>query len=168
MAGSRVKVCKGKQGKLRIPPIHCESPTWWQEFDIYIEIRNRRKFISIGTPPEKPKRIYESPLREAMRCQRLLNDPYIRSQLDIARELGITKARVSQVMALLKLTPEIQKALLALQDQNIIRFFSERRLRPLLTIKSPRKQIREFNKMKEQIQLELNSSLLPDYRFSNP
>jgi len=89
-----------------------------------------------------------------MRYQRLLNDPFIRSQLDIARELGITKARVSQVMALLKLTPEIQKALLALQDQKTIQYFSERRLRPLLTIKSPRKQIREFNKMKEQIQQE--------------
>jgi len=65
MAGSRVKVCKGKQGKLRIPPIHCKSPTWWPEFDIYIEIRNWRKFISIGNLPRKPQRICESPLRDS-------------------------------------------------------------------------------------------------------
>lgn len=138
--------------KLPVSPTHCESPTFWQEFDIYIEIRNRRKFIGIGTPPEKPQKSYESPLREALRYQRLLNDPFIHSQLDIARELGITRARISQVMALLKLAPEIQRELLALQDQKAIRFFSERRLRPLLNIKEPSKQIQEFNKMKEQIQ----------------
>jgi hypothetical protein len=72
-----------------------------------------------------------------MRYQKLLGDPFIKSQLDIARELGITRARVSQVMALLNLAPEIQRELLALQDQKAIRFFSKRRLRPLLTIKDP-------------------------------
>jgi len=152
MAGSRVKVCKGEQGKLRIPPIHCKSPTFWQEFDIYIEIRNRRKFISIGNPPEKPQRIYESPLREAMRYQKLLSDSFTKPYLDIARELGITRA--SQVMALLNLVPEIQRALLALQDQKTIRYFSELRLRSLLTIKEPFRQIREFNKTKEKFHLE--------------
>jgi len=137
---------------LRIAPIHCEGPTFWQEFDIYIEIRNRRKFIGIGTPPEKPQKIYESPLRETMRHQRLFKDPFIKSQLDIAREFGITRARVSQIMALLKLAPEIQKELLSFKDQKAIRYFSERRLRPLSAIKDPAKQIREFNKMKEKLQ----------------
>lgn len=87
-----------------------------------------------------------------MRYQRLLNAPFIRSQLDIARELGITRA--SQVMALLNLVPEIQKEFLALQDQKTIRYFSELRLRSLLTIKEPFRQIREFNKMKEKFHLE--------------
>jgi len=89
---------------------------------------------------------------EAKRYENLLGDPFINTQSDVARELGVTRARVSQVMGLFKLSPQIQKELLALQDQNIIRFFSERRLRPLLTIKDQSKQIREFNKMKEQIQ----------------
>lgn len=54
-------------------------------------------------------------------------------------------------MGLLKLPPQIQKELLALEDQAAIRFFSERRLRPLLAIKSQRKQVIEFRKMKEKI-----------------
>jgi len=93
-------------------------------------------------------------LIEAKRYQRLLNDPFINSLADVARELGITRARVSQVIGLLKLTPEIQKALLGLQDQKAIRYFSERRLRPLLTIKNFSQQIREFKKMREKIQSE--------------
>jgi len=136
---------------LSIALIHCESLTFWQEFDIYIEIRNRRKFIGIGTPPGKPQKTYESPIREAMGYQRLLKDPFIKSQLDIAREFGITRARVSQIIARLKLAPEIQKELLSLKDQKAIRYFSKRRLKPLLAIKEPIKQIREFNKMKEKL-----------------
>jgi hypothetical protein len=63
------------------------------------------------------------------------------------RELGITRARVSQIMGLLKLPEEIQKVLLGLTDQQAIRFFSERRLRRLLVIQEPAKQVREFNRM---------------------
>jgi hypothetical protein len=117
-----------------------------------MEIKGRKRIIKIGKPPEKPQKIYECPLLEAKRYQKILDDPFINSLADVARELGITRARVSQVMGLLKLAPEIQKELLNLQDQKAIRYFSERRLRPLLTIKDPARQIREFNKMKEKIQ----------------
>lgn len=136
---------------LLVPPIHCEDLPWWQEFNIY-QKRNRQLFIGIGTPPEKPQKIYECLLLEAKRYENLLGNPFINTQLDVARELGITRA--SQVMALLNLVPEIQRALLALQDQKTIRFFSELRLRSLLTIKEPFRQIREFNKTKEKFHLE--------------
>jgi len=33
-----------------------------REFDIYIEIRDRRKFIGIGTPPENLKKSMNLPL----------------------------------------------------------------------------------------------------------
>jgi hypothetical protein len=112
-----------------------------------MEIRNRRKFFGIGLPPEKPQRIYESPLRKALRYQRLLSDQFIKSQMDIAREFGITRARVSQIMGLLKLPEEIQKTLLGFEDQRAIRYFSERRLRPLLKITEPAKQVEEFSRM---------------------
>jgi len=94
----------------------------------------------------------ESPLMEAKRYQNLLNDPLINNQSDIARDLGVTRARVSQVMSLLKLAPEIQKTLLGFTDQKMIKFFSEYRLRPLLPIMDPSKQIKEFNKIKREIQ----------------
>lgn len=106
----------------------------------------------------KPVRTYECPILEAKRYERLLSDPFINSQADVARELGITRARVSQIMGLLKLPEEIQKVLLEFNDQRTIRFFSERRLRPLLMIPEPAKQVREFNRMLEEARLPSPSS----------
>lgn len=136
---------------LRISPIHCEDLPWWQEFNIYQETRNRRPFIGVGTPPEKPPKTYQCPLLELKRYYNLLNDPFINSHSDIARELEITRARVTQVMGLLKLAPEIREELLGFQDHKVFRYFSEHRLRPFLIIKDSSIQIREFNKMKEKI-----------------
>jgi len=52
-------------------------------------------------------------------------------------------------MSLLKLAPEIQKTLLGFEDHKMIKFFSEYRLKPLLTINSPDQQVKEFKKMNE-------------------
>ncbi|GEM_PF-3578066 len=87
------------------------------------------------------------PLHEAGRYERLLSEPFIDSRADIAREPGITRARVCQVMGLLKLSEEIQGVLMGLDDHRAIRYFSERRLKPLLMIPDQAKQIQEFNRM---------------------
>ncbi|HEB74934.1 MAG TPA: hypothetical protein ENJ04_01100 [Nitrospirae bacterium] len=50
-------------------------------------------------------------------------------------------------MGLLKLPEEIQRTLPGLDDQRAIRYFSERRLRPLLMIPDQARQIQEFNRM---------------------
>ena len=136
---------------LRLPYIDRETVTWWQKFDIYKEIKDRKTFIKIGKPAVKKEKIYESPLVEAKRYRNLLNDPLINNQSDIARDLGITRARISQVMSLLKLAPEIQKILLGFEDQKMIKFFSEYRLRPLLTINNPNQQVKEFKKMINEV-----------------
>jgi hypothetical protein len=145
------KGLSGCQVWLRIPDTHCESPTWWQEFGIYVRTKGRKRVIGIGIPPMKPVKTYECPIHEAKRYERLLSDPFVNSQADVARELGITRARVSQIMGLLKLPEEIQRVLLGLEDQQAIRFFSERRLRPLLMMPDPDKQVREFNRMLEEM-----------------
>lgn len=54
-------------------------------------------------------------------------------------------------MGLLKLPEEIQRVLLGLTDQRAIRFFSERRLRPLLMLPEPARQVQEFNRMMERL-----------------
>ena len=132
-----------------MPYIDRDTVTWWQKFDIYKEIKDRKTFIKIGKPAVKKEKIYESPLIEAKHYQNLLNDHLINNQSDIARDLGVTMARVSQVMSLLKLAPEIQKTLLGFEDHKMIKFFSEYRLKPLLTINSPDQQVKEFKKMNE-------------------
>jgi hypothetical protein len=48
---------------------------------------------------------------------------------EVARKEGMTRARVTQIMNLLKLQAEIQKFLLKLDDPKEIRKFSERKLR---------------------------------------
>jgi len=63
---------------------------------------------------------YNSPLVEAKRYLNLFNDPLINSQSDIARDLGVTRARVSQVLSLLKLAPEIQKTLLGFTNKKMM------------------------------------------------
>lgn len=46
---------------------------------------------------------------------------------------------------------ELGSILSGLAEQRAVRFFSERRLRPLLIIPEPAKQVREFNRMMEAI-----------------
>jgi len=130
-----------------LPYIDRKTITWWQEFDIYKEKKDRKTYIKIGKPPVEKAKIYESPIVKTKRYQNLLNDPLINNQSDIARNLGITRVRVSQVMFLLKLAPEIQKTLLGFEDQKMIKFFSEYRLRPLMTVNNPKQQVKKFKKM---------------------
>jgi len=54
-------------------------------------------------------------------------------------------------MGLLKLPEEIQKTLLGIKDQRAIRYFSERRLRPLLMIPKSAGQVDESNGTLETI-----------------
>jgi len=53
-----------------------------------------------------------------------------KSQADIARELGVTRTRVTQVMKLLKLSPRIQAYIRAEAKRKA--WMTERSLRPLL------------------------------------
>ena len=74
-------------------------------------------------------------------------DPGINTQADIASKLGYTRARISQVMALLRLHPDIQKELMEMDDQEEIRYFCEKRLRALTYLEYD-EQLRLWRKMK--------------------
>ena len=69
--------------------------------------RDRRWFISIGSPPFNPQKTCECPILEARRYERLISDPFINSQAAVARELGNNDGKGGQVMGLLKLPSEI-------------------------------------------------------------
>jgi len=55
-------------------------------------------------------------LRKAIEWQALLESGKIANQTDIARREGITRARVTQVMGMLRLAPEIQEHVLSMPD----------------------------------------------------
>jgi hypothetical protein len=128
-----------------------EAP-WWQTFPVYRSHENRQVILQWERPPAEPERMCTSPLQEARRYAYLLkSDPFVKNQADLAREMGVSRARITQVMNLLRLASEVQERLLRLEDQKAIRFFSEHRLRPLTQIEDPNQQVREFERMLTQI-----------------
>jgi len=125
---------------------------WWQIFPVYKSHDNRRMIFQWERVPDEPERICISPLQGARRYARILeSDPSVKTQADLAREMGVSRVRITQIMNLLRLASEVQELLLRLENQGAIRLFSERRLRPLVQIEDPKRQVREFEKMLAQI-----------------
>ena len=87
-----------------------------------------------------------NPIKKALALKQLRERPDIPSNADLARHLGISQARVTQTLNLLKLAPEILDTLLNLPDDQI-HLFSERRLRPIAQTMPPKKQTAALDKM---------------------
>ena len=97
--------------------------------------------------PREPKtpRVVEL-LRKAIEWQALLESSEISSQAEIAHREGITRARVTQVMGMLRLAPEIQQHILSIPEMVRGPPVTERMLRPIETISDYCNQLREFHK----------------------
>jgi hypothetical protein len=78
---------------------------------------------------------------------RLIYSP-INTQAALARKLGKSKARLTQIMNLLKLAPEIRSFIKNLDDPELLYYFNEKRLRKLASIKNEKIQTIEFEKIK--------------------
>ena len=98
-------------------------------------------------PPREPKtpRVIEL-LRKAIEWKALLESGKVASQAEIARREGVTRARVTQVMGLLRLVPEIREKILSLPGTLYRSSVTERRLRTIGTITEQRDQVREFHR----------------------
>ncbi len=80
----------------------------------------------------KPRRHpVASTLKKAEAWQARIDSGRVESRAAIAREEGLTRARVTQVLDLLKLAPEIREHILSMPSINGHRSLSERSLRPL-------------------------------------
>ena len=90
-----------------------------------IPIDYDRSVINKVKQPEKIKHI----IHKAVEWKQMLDDGFVNSMSEIARKEGLTRARVTQIMNLLKLPAEMQVFLLELNDRKQIRKFSERKLR---------------------------------------
>lgn len=104
-------------------------------------VRNRK-------PPKAPRtpRVVEL-LHKALEWQALLASGDASNQADIARREGITRARVTQVMGMLRLAPEIQQHILSLPDAVRRPAITERALRPIAQIDDPEQQINSFREL---------------------
>jgi hypothetical protein len=99
-------------------------------------------------PPRKPKtpRVIEL-LQMAMEWQRQLEAGEVMTQAAIAQREGITRARVTQIMALLRLAPEIQKHILGMPDAVGRPAISERRLRTITRLDGRDRQVEVLGKI---------------------
>lgn len=82
-----------------------------------------------------------------MEWQTLLESGQIANQADIARQQGITRTRVTQVMGMLRLAPEIRERILSMPDVSHQTLITERILRPIGTITDFHDQLREFHRL---------------------
>ena len=112
-----------------------------QELSTVLPVRGDPK------PPPEPKtpRVVEL-LRKAIEWKALIESGKIATQAEIARQEGITRARVTQVMGMLRLAPEIQEHILSMPVMVPRPSVSERALRPIEPITDCRDQLREFYK----------------------
>lgn len=97
-------------------------------------------------PPREPRtpRVVEL-LRKALEWQGLLESGEVCNQAAIARREGVTRARVTQVMGMLGLAPEIQRHILSMPDAVRRPAITERALRPIVRLEDQRKQASAFS-----------------------
>ncbi len=106
-------------------------------------------------PPREPRppKIVEL-LRKAQEWRRMIDSGETPGQAEIARREGTTRARVTQVMGLLRLAPEIQEHILSLPKTNHRSAVTERALRPIAQIDGHEEQRAAFSML---LDFELSS-----------
>ena len=85
-----------------------------------------------------------------MQYKQMLDGGEAESQADLARLLGVSRAKVTQILNLLKLEGEIREFILSLDDTDQwLEVLTERKLR--VWVKLPKKrQVEKFRKMVEE------------------
>ena len=78
----------------------------------------------------KPSRTYRNPVFLALEWK----EGKLPSQTALARELGVSRVRVTQVLRLLRLAPEINEKVAGLGDPLTSSTMTERKLRPLVNL----------------------------------
>ncbi len=98
------------------------------------------------TVKKKTQRLSPNPITRALQWSEALREGRYSSPSDLARELHCSRARVSQVLRLLRLDPEVIDTLLALGDPLPGRTVNEHALRALVDL-SAREQRRQLELM---------------------
>jgi len=128
------------------------------ECQVHFEIgRKTRKTLKIGDAPPDPRTLVEPGrvprvsrlMALAIRLDRLLREGAARDYADLARLGGVTRARLTQVMNLLLLAPDIQEELLFLPRTTHSRDpIAEPQVRPVAANPDWRKQRKLWRELK--------------------
>ena len=123
----------------------------------YIIRENCKSILIFGVKPGKRKsKISKAPeqtfiLDEARKYQQFLQIDENLTRAELARKFKVSRARITQLLNILNLPPQIVSFLEEKKDnEKIQRFFTERRLRPLTWIEDPEIIIKEFEKLQRR------------------
>ena len=123
----------------------------WHVVPVFCNSSGRNVIYAIAPPNKLEKATPLSPVALALAFQQMMEDGEVNNQSDIAQKTGLTRARVTQVLNLLKLPDSVIQELGAFCDEAQIAFYTERRLRPITRIKNTREQINAFRRLRAQI-----------------
>ncbi len=85
----------------------------------------------------------------AYQIEQAVRDGRARDYADVAKQIGMTRARVSQIMRLLRLPPALLETLLLVDPMHCPRL-TERQLRPIVAISESINQLEEFERLLSQ------------------
>ncbi|MDD4875812.1 MAG: hypothetical protein PHQ86_01580 [Dehalococcoidales bacterium] len=88
------------------------------------------------------KRQYRNPIYLAREWRRVLDDGKFASLSELSRGLKVSRARVTQILNLLKLAPEVIERISSLGDPITSQIIAEKRLRPLLALNAEQQKAR--------------------------
>jgi len=96
------------------------------------------------TSPSKPKIDWYG---KAIEYQKMLSIGVAKNKAEIARIEGVSRARVTQILNLINLAPEIRNYLNSTAAQNDRKHLTERQLRKIAKIESHKLQIEKLQKL---------------------
>jgi len=96
-------------------------------------------FNNTAKKPSNLKKTYRNPIYLAKDYKQVIDNGQVKNQVELAGKLGISRARVTQILNLLKLNPLIIHELEKLGDPLKSRVINERMLRPYVN-KSSKEQ----------------------------
>jgi hypothetical protein len=120
-------------------------PSGWHIVPVFCNSHDLNVIYTI-LPPDRPEKATPvSPVALALAFQQMLKDGEVNNQSELARKTGLTRARVTQILNLLKLPDSVLQNLCSLSDPKKISFFSERRLRSITRLPRTKEQIKAFS-----------------------
>lgn len=108
----------------------------------------------------KPAERYRNTIVLGKEWQRALGEQAALSWAQLARKLGVSRARVTQVLGLLNIAPEVMEAIAALRDPLPRPFVSVRMLRPFLEL-SHAEQLRALEDLTFRLQSDAAENACP-------
>ena len=121
---------------------------------VHFVTRNRRRCLTSNEKPKQQPQQARIPrisklMALAIRFDQLLRDGTVRDMSELARLAHVTQPRMTQIMNLLHLAPDIQEHILDLQPVQQARdTFTERDLRPLSKLRCWKEQHIEWLEMR--------------------